>query len=150
MIRFPHYTQRDKSDCGPSCLKIVAKSYVLSVHDTHIERLLSRTGSDLMSISDVAECIGFHTIRTKLSWLQLRDQADLPCIVHWNQNHFIVVYRIAKKHGKWFVYVSDPAIGLLKYTAEQFIKSWLEIKGEGGELDKGIALILNPTSTLHN
>lgn len=103
-----------------------------------------------MSISEVAENIGFHTIRTKLSWLQLRDQADLPCIVHWNQNHFIVVYRIAKKHGKWFVYVSDPAIGLLKYTSEQYLKSWLEIKGEDGELDRGIALILNPTPALHN
>ncbi|MBP5740686.1 MAG: peptidase domain-containing ABC transporter, partial [Bacteroidales bacterium] len=80
---------------------------------------------------------------------QLRDEAPLPCIVHWNQNHFIVVYDIKKHGSEWYVYVSDPAEGLLKYPEKKFLKSWLAIKGENGEDDKGIALLLEPTPAFY-
>jgi len=89
--------------------------------------------------------LGFHTAGIKLTWEQLRDEMPLPCIAHWNQNHFIVIYKIAKKRGERYVYVSDPAVGLLKYTEEQFLKSWLEIKGEKGQNDQGILLLVETT-----
>jgi ATP-binding cassette subfamily B protein len=75
----------------------------------------------MLGISDAAESIGFRTAGVKITWEQLRDEANLPCIVHWNQRHFVVVYKIAKTKRKLFsgnrefkgyeVYVSDPAEG---------------------------------------
>ncbi|MEG0519448.1 MAG: peptidase domain-containing ABC transporter [Bacteroidales bacterium] len=101
---------------------------------------MSREGVSLLGISDAAEEIGFHTAGVKITWEQLRDEANMPCIVHWNQRHFVVVYKIKKeKKGNWQVYVSDPAQGLLKYSHEQFCKSWLQ------DSAKGIALLLEPT-----
>ena len=109
----------------------------------------SIVGSSFLSLADAAESLGFQSQGVKISWPQFRDEAKLPCIVHWNQNHFIVVYKIAKHHGIWYVYVSDPAAGLLKYTEEAFLKSWLEIKGTDGVPDKGVALLLEPTPVFY-
>lgn len=103
----------------------------------------------MLGIGDAAEKLGFRTVGVKLIWEQLQVQAPLPCIVHWNQNHFVVVYKIKKKNGKWHVYVSDPAAGLLKYTEEQFLKSWLEIHGTNGKPNMGVALLIEPTPTFY-
>jgi ATP-binding cassette subfamily B protein len=112
---------------------------------------IGREGVSLLGISDAAEAIGFRTAGAKISWEQLRDEVELPCIVHWNQNHFVVVYKVKKHHGKWWVYVSDPAAGLLKYSQEQFLKSWLQTYDENETTDNGqptklgIVLLLEPT-----
>ena len=71
-------------------------------------------------ISDAAESIGFRTTGVKMTWEQLREKATLPCIVHWNQQHFVVVYKIVKIHNDWEIHISDPAAGLLKYREAQF------------------------------
>lgn len=137
---FPHFKQLDSMDCGPTCLQIISsfygKSYSLSGLRTKCH--ISREGVSLLGISDAAEIIGFRTAGVKITWEQLRDEASLPCIVHWNQRHFVVVHKIKRERGgiigkgrkEWFVYVSDPAQGLLKYTQEQFCKSWLQAKEE--------------------
>lgn len=92
----------------------------------------------MLGISDAAEAIGMRTLGAKLTWEQLKDNAHLPCIVHWNQSHFIVVYAIKKRRGKYVVVVSDPAEGILNYEEGKFLKSWLQIEGNDG-VKRGIA-----------
>lgn len=145
-MAFPHVFQHDFMDCGPTCLSIIATFYG---HKIPVERLrklcyTTREGTSLLGIGDAAEKLGFHTIGVKLSWERLQEEATLPCIIHWNQNHFIVVYKIKRKNSQCYVYVSDPAAGLLKYTKEQFLKSWLEIHSANGKSDMGIVLLLEP------
>ncbi|WP_290526737.1 cysteine peptidase family C39 domain-containing protein, partial [Alistipes sp.] len=130
LMSFPHYTQLDAMDCGPTSLRIVAQYYGrhYSLQNLRERCHLTREGVSLLGISDAAESIGFRTTGVKITWEQLRDAALLPCIVHWNQQHFVVVYKIEKKRGKWRVYVSDPASGLLEYSEEQFLKAWIQIR----------------------
>ena len=147
MPSFPHYKQLDAMDCGPTCLRMIAAHYGRELPLQRIRSMskTTREGSSLLGLSTAAEDLGFHTAGVKLTWEQLRDEMPLPCIAHWNQNHFIVIYKITKKRGVWYVYVSDPAAGLLKYTEEQFRKSWLEVKGEDGHADQGILLLIETT-----
>lgn len=100
-MRFPHYTQLDAMDCGPTSLRIVAQCYGrhYSLQNLRERCHITREGVSLLGISDAAESIGFRTTGVKITWHQLRDEANLPCIVHWNQQHFVVVYRIARKRG---------------------------------------------------
>ena len=152
---FPHYTQLDSMDCGPTCLRIIAAFYGrhYSLQNLRERCHITREGVSLLGISDAAESIGLRSVGVKLTWQQLRDEANFPCIVHWNQRHFVVVYKIEKKRGQWWVYVSDPAVGLLKYSERQFLKSWLQTGAEDSVLQgdlsgdssaKGIALLLEP------
>ena len=161
---FPHYTQLDAMDCGPTSLRIVAQHYGrhYSLQTLRERCHITREGVSLLGISDAAESIGFRTTGVKITWEQLRDAATLPCIVHWNQQHFVVVYRIARHRGKWWIYISDPASGLLKYGEEAFLKAWIqsrelpdaaELSDKAGDVTrssslsagKGIALLLEPT-----
>ena len=151
MRKFPSYRQLDTMDCGPTCLRIIAAHYGRSWSlQTLRERChISREGVSLLGISDAAEAVGFRTMGVKLTFAQLCEEAVLPCIVHWNQNHFVVVYRIERRRGRTWVHVSDPASGLLRYTQEQFLKSWISICGEDAVDNPaeglGIALLLEPT-----
>ena len=154
-MSFPRYTQLDTMDCGPTCLRIIAAFYGrhYSLQNLRDRCHITREGVSLLGISDAAESIGLRSVGVKLTWQQLRDEANFPCIVHWNQRHFVVVYKIEKKRGQWWVYVSDPAVGLLKYSERQFLKSWLQTGAEDSVLQgdlsgdssaKGIALLLEP------
>lgn len=146
-MKFPSYIQHDGMDCGAACLQIISKFYGRYFSQQTMRELchITRNGVSLRGISDAAEAVGYRTIGAKLTWEQLQNDAMLPCIVHWNQSHFIVVYNIKKKHGEQKVCVSDPAEGLLEYPAAQFLKSWLQITEQGTENRKrGIALLLAP------
>lgn len=150
MKTFPAYRQLDSMDCGPTCLKIVAKHYGKNYSLQNLRDLchISREGVSLLGISDAAEAIGFRTMGVKLDFDQLCGEAVLPCIVHWNQRHFVVVYKVERRRGQTYVHVSDPASGLLKYTEEQFLKSWVSIReGDGG---LGIALLIEPTPKFYD
>lgn len=161
-MSFPHYTQLDMMDCGPTCLRIIARLYgrCYSLQFLRERCHISREGVSLLGISDAAESIGFRTIGVKISWEQLRDEVQLPCIVHWNQLHFVVVYKIKKEKGGFFIYVSDPAVGLLKYEETQFLRAWVqsfqvdgleETSSPGMDVSgKGIALILEPTQKFYD
>ena len=110
----------------------------------------------MLGISEAAESIGFRTRGYRLTWEQLRDEVPLPCIVHWNQRHFVVVYSIERK-GRGInpfasvkrkdngvkIHVADPASGLLSYTTSEFLKCWYSTKTEG--VQEGTALLLEPT-----
>ena len=133
-------------DCGASCLKIVAAYYGRRFDVSQIRQTcaLNRNGISLLGISKTAETIGFRTIGGYFPFDTLAIGTPLPCILHWNQNHFVVVYKIRKhKKGKYTVYVADPARGLVTYTKEEFCEHWVSTKTNGEE--KGIALLLEPT-----
>ena len=139
-------SQQDSMDCGPSCLAMIAKHYGLQPNVEKIRRscALNKEGVSLLGISKAAESIGFKTIGGRLTFNTLAKEVPHPCIVHWNQNHFVVVYKV-KKHskGKYIVYVADPAKGLVTYTKEEFCEHWISTKTNDEE--KGIALLLEPT-----
>ena len=110
---------------------------------------LSREGVSLLGISKAAESIGFKTISGRLSFNTLVTEAPLPCIVHWNQNHFIVVHKIKKiKKRQYAFYVADPARGMVSYNREEFCEHWVSTKTNGEE--KGIVLLLEPTEQLYS
>ncbi len=151
---FPFYKQLDAMDCGPTCLRMVAKHYGkhYSLETLRQKSFIGREGVSMLGISTAAESIGFRTIGVHISFQQLAE-APLPCIVHWKQNHFVVVYKIQCTMNnvqctkgdvpKGTVYVADPAQGLVKFTVQEFLSGWLSTKTEGQ--DEGVALLLEPT-----
>lgn len=98
MAKIPHYKQLDAMDCGPTCLRMVAKFYgkSYSLQFLRTRSYITRAGVSMLGISDAAESIGFRTKGYRLTWEELRDEVPLPCIVHWKQRHFVVVYKIKK------------------------------------------------------
>ena len=148
--KFVNIKQRDAMDCGPSCLAIVVNYYRRQVDRDGLRKIcsLGKDGVSLLGISKAAETIGFKTIGGRLSFNTLAHEIPLPCVVHWNQNHFVVVYKI-KKHnkGKYTVYVADPGKGHVTYTKEEFCEHWISTKTNGEE--KGIALLLEPTEQFY-
>ena len=143
--KFPHYIQHDVADCGPTCLKMVAKYYGKEYSSEMLRQhcYISRTGVSMLGISDAAEFIGFRTIGVRISFDQLANEALLPCILHWNQNHFVVCYRIERnRKGNYKIYISDPASQRLCYDKEKFLKCWLSTKSDN--IEKGTALLLEP------
>ena len=141
MKTFPNYIQADSKDCGPTCLKIIAKHYGKIINIQELRQLseTTREGSNLLNLSDAAEKIGFRTLGVKLSLKQI-EEAPLPCILYWNNNHYIVLYKVKK--GSY--YISDPAHGLLKYNETDFIKFWIG-NNANEATEEGIALLLEPT-----
>ncbi len=143
---FPHYSQQEAADCGPTCLRMIAKHYGKEYSAEMLRKhcYISREGVSMLGISDAAEYIGFRTLGMKISFEQLVNEAVFPCILHWNQCHFVVCYGAKRKgkSGEYKIYISDPASQKISYTAEEFKKCWLSTKVSGR--DCGVALILEP------
>uniref|UniRef100_UPI0018E587BA peptidase domain-containing ABC transporter n=1 Tax=Pleomorphovibrio marinus TaxID=2164132 RepID=UPI0018E587BA len=139
--KFPSYKQPDAKDCGPTCLRIIAKHYgkLISLQEIRENSETTRSGSNLLKLSEAAEFIGFKTIGAKLDFNRLKE-APLPLIVHWDKNHFVVVYRIKKDK----VYLSDPAYGLIHLTKSEFISRWIG-NGADDATKEGITLLLEVT-----
>ena len=141
--RFPHYRQLDFMDCGPTCLRMIAKHYGknFSLQFLRENSYLDREGVSLRGIVEAAEHIGMRTLAVKLPLVGQGEEAPglldapLPCIAHWEQKHFVVVYKADKNH----VWIADPAISRKKLSHAQFQKSWI------GEGNNGIALLLEPS-----
>jgi ATP-binding cassette subfamily B protein len=164
-LEFPHYKQLDANDCGPTSVRIISKYYGrnISVNDLRSKSFISRDGVSMLGISESAEAVGFRTLGTKISFDKLKDEAPLPCVVHWNQNHFVVVYKIKKDK----VYISDPAAGLITLSRKDFERSWLSSvenfantseasqSSENSSLENyhsqllGVALLMEPTSAFY-
>ncbi|MEJ5105363.1 peptidase domain-containing ABC transporter [Chryseobacterium sp. MYb328] len=143
MKKFPFYKQPDTKDCGPTCLRIVSKYYGKSISLQQIRALseTTREGSSLLGLSDAAENLGFRSLGVQVDFKTFVEEVPFPCIVHWNKNHFVVVYK-ADKNNK--IYISDPSYGLITYTQDEFIKFWI---GENANetTEEGIVLILETT-----
>jgi ATP-binding cassette subfamily B protein len=133
-------------DCGPTALRIVAKYYgkTYTLQTLREKAFATREGVSLLSISNAAEQLGFRTRGVRISYDTLRASSQLPCIVHWNQNHFVVLYKISDK----FVWISDPAHGLLKYSKEDFMKRWASDKLD--DTPVGVALMLEPSPDFYS
>lgn len=145
MKKFPNYIQADFKDCGPTCLKIIAKFYNKSLH---IQKLrdycnTTREGSTLLSLSDAAEKLHFRTLGIRSSAVKL-NEIHLPCILFWNKYHFVVLYKIKKG----IYYISDPSIGLIEYNESEFLKFWIGNNAHK-TTEEGIALLLEPTPKFH-
>lgn len=145
MNKFPNYKQPDLKDCGPTCIKIIAKYYgkIISLQSIRDFSETTREGSSLLGLSNAAEKIGFRTIGVKVNLNVLEKEVPLPCIIHWNNSHFVVVYKIKNKK----VYISDPSYGLISYNYKDFIKNWIGNNADEN-IDEGIVLIIEPTPSL--
>jgi len=141
MAGFPHYFQLDAMDCGPTCLRMIAAFYgkTFSLQTLRVRSSVTREGVSLLGISDAANSIGMRNVGVKINFNKLEKDAPLPCIVHWKQKHFIVVYKIKKDK----IWVADPGKGLITYSKEEFLQGWL-----GSSLDEeemGLCMMIEPT-----
>ena len=143
-MKFPLYIQHDAMQCGIACLQMVCKYYGKEYSLARLSELCFATneGVSLLGISQAAEKLGLHTICGRATAEQL-GKVQLPCIVFWNQNHFVVLYKVKKSRKGMRYFVADPGKGLLEYTETEFKNGWLSTRSKGEE--KGVAMFLNPT-----
>lgn len=154
-MSFPFYKQHDAMDCGPACLKIITSFYGMDFHISDIRKLcdVTKNGTSIIEINNAACKIGFKTAVVSLDLKKLISIDVLPCIAYWNSNHYVVLYKIrkrlslAKKKPEYLYYVSDPSIGLLKYSEKEFKRFWCN---QNLLNSQGVLLLLEPTSTLRN
>lgn len=144
-MKFPFYKQLDAMDCGPTCLRMIAKHYgkKFSVQQLRDQSYIQRTGVNMLGISEAAASIGMRTTAIRTTIDKLKQQSKIPCILHWNQIHFVVLYKIEKKKDKTWFYIADPGHGLLKYEESELKKCWISTS-QGG-MEKGIAMLLEVT-----
>ncbi|WP_145855540.1 peptidase domain-containing ABC transporter [Pedobacter suwonensis] len=140
--KFPFFKQQDQMDCGASCLRMIIKYYGQNISINKIRRLSqsTRAGVNMLGISEAAEKMGFRSNGVRLQIEQLRE-IQLPCILHWNQNHFVVLYAIKDQN----YFIADPNYGLVTMNEKEFAKCWFAQK----ELHKGLSLILSPTPNFY-
>lgn len=150
---FKFSIQHDIMDCAPTCLKMVAEYYGKKYSLEYLRELchLGKNGVSLLSISEASEILGFRSLMVKLNIQKLLNDSPLPCILHWNQDHFVVLLAIKSKGNfikrifdkestsKEFM-IADPAHGIVKLDEETFYKAWISTYNE-----RGIALLLEPT-----
>jgi len=164
MTSFPLYTQLDAMDCGPTCLRMIAKHYgrSYSLQSLREKCFITREGVSMLGISDAAESIGMHTQGVRITLEQLTEDVPLPCILHWNQNHFVVLYRCTvhcTRFTKFLLapftvnrepkfYIADPAGQKYVMNREELSRCWISTKSKGN--DTGIALILQPSPDFYN
>lgn len=147
-LGFPDCRQFDSSDCGPAALRSIAMYYG---RDYPLEELrercfITRQGVSMLGISEAAENIGFRSRGVKLTVDELIAYRPFPCILHWNQNHFVVCYGV-KKRGKTFK-ISDPVRGKYQIDRQGFKKCWLSMLENGSE--RGSVLLLEPTPAFYD
>ncbi len=144
MMSFPQSIQVDSNDCGPTCLHIICKYHNKKISKSLLHELCgtSKSGTNFQGLSNAAEELGFKSTGVKCDFYTFRNETPLPCIVNWHQSHFVVVYKISKN----FVFVSDPAIGLMKYRLSEFLQGWASDK----KAIEGYSLILEPTKDFYN
>ena len=142
MRSFPHYSQFDSIDCGPACLQIISRFYGRE-YSLNLLRSLSNVGPEGVSVLGIcraAEKLGFNSTLVKISYSDLASRVNLPCIAHWQQNHFLVVYKITAK----YVYLSDPGSSRQKVTVAAFKKNWISDVEDDEKIGIVIALEMLP------
>ena len=141
--KFPFYRQLDYRDCGPTCLRMIAK-----FHGKHFSReflrenaSITREGVTMAGIADAAESIEMRTLGMRISLESLVNEVPTPFIIPWRQKHFVVVYKTSKTK----IYVADPAQGLMEYTHEEFLKAWTNTSDK-----TGFVLVLEPNANFYS
>jgi ABC-type bacteriocin/lantibiotic exporters, contain an N-terminal double-glycine peptidase domain len=149
-MRFSFIKQPDAMDCGPACLAMIAKYYGRNwaLDELRQNSFIGRDGVSLLGISKAAEKIGFHSMGGRITFDKLQEKAPIPCIIHWNQEHFIVLYKIeVNRKGQTTLFVADPGKGLLTYAKDEFCAHWISTQTSGTE--KGVVLLLEPTKLFY-
>jgi ATP-binding cassette subfamily B protein len=144
MAKFPFFPQHDLMDCGPTCLRMIAAHYgkQYTLEGLREKSHISREGVSLLGISEAAEQIGLRSLGVMINYDELKT-VPLPCIIHWNQQHFVVVYDIKTTRNNELIYVADPGAGKIAYNKEEFKRCWISTQDSGEEA--GLALILETT-----
>ncbi|MBE0678030.1 MAG: peptidase domain-containing ABC transporter [Bacteroidales bacterium] len=139
-MTYPFVRQYDAMDCGPACISMIAQWHGkrISLETIRKRAWITREGVSFLGLKSAAETMGFKAAGVRLPFNRLAAEAPLPCIVHWQQNHFIVVNRISDRK----VWVSDPAIGRVRLTRDEFLQGWAS--GESGGEPSGMAMLLEP------
>lgn len=141
MHRFPLTLQHDSMQCGIACLQMICKYFGRDYTFSALSRYCFATteGVSLLGISEAADTLGLHTLSARATVDELAEN-PLPAILHWNQNHFVVLYKV--KNGRKF-YVSDPAKGRITYSYDEFIDHWASTMSNGRPA--GIAMFFETT-----
>jgi ATP-binding cassette, subfamily B, bacterial len=140
--------QHDQMDCGPACVCMIAQAYGKSYSLQYLRTIsfLNRDGVSLQGISEACKEIGFETLKAKLTIGNLKKNKNiLPCVLHWNQNHFVVLQKIKKNFlsENHTFYIADPSHGFIKLAEAKFVQSWIS------EDQKGVALFMEPTEVFY-
>lgn len=145
--KFPNFRQMDAMDCGPTCLKIISSFYgkLISKEAISDSSDFGLDGVSIRGLLNGAEKINFRALPISTSFSTLRDEVPLPCIAYWKQSHFLVVYDINDRH----IFISDPAVGLIKYDIDFFISNWTSKTNNEGEKE-GILILLEPSNEFFN
>lgn len=146
---FKFTAQHDQMDCGPACLCMISSSYGKKYPLVFLRKysFISREGVSLLGISEAAKAIGFETYSTKPTTTNLIDNLKmLPCVLHWNQNHFVVLKKISTQRfsNEYYFEIADPAHGMIRLSKEKFENSWL------ADDKKGVALFFKATKTFYD
>ena len=138
MNKFPIYKQLYSMDCGAACVKMVANYYGKQPPIEFLENLcqVGTEGVSMKGMCTALDRLGFRTVAGKITLENLRDKALLPCILHWNQNHFVVLYKIRKRRGGYRYMIADPGMDLVEYSEKEFKDSWISTNSSGE--DKGM------------
>lgn len=141
--KFPHFRQLDYSDCGPTCLRMIAKHYgkTFSREFLRDKASITKNGVTMAGIAEAAEAIEMRALGMRISLESLVTEAPTPFIIPWRQKHFVVVYKTSKTK----IYVADPAQGFLNYSHEDFKKAWTNTTD-----NTGFALLLEPNSNFYS
>lgn len=143
--KFPNIAQYDNMDCGPACLAMISKYYGknYSIQELREYCSLAKDGVSLLGIEDGAIQIGFDTLAVEISTDDLTRKKPIPCILHWDNSHFVVLYKISQSFfsSSYFYYISDPSFGRIKLSKTEFEKIWSNKKS------KGLALLLTPNNS---
>lgn len=145
MKHFPFIKQYDIMQCGITCLAMICKYYGKVYSIEKLSKICHATteGVSMLGISEASASLGFQSTCGRISIDQL-PEAPLPCILHWNQNHFVILYKV-KKGNKF--YIADPGTGLSTYSLEDFRELWISTRSQGEE--RGVALLLQPTAAFY-
>jgi ATP-binding cassette subfamily B protein len=143
---FKFYPQLETMDCGPACIKMIAAHYGRQYSLDYLKGLsdFSRLGTNFQSLSTCCQKIDFDTTAVKIPFYSIAEQepglqeCPLPCIVHWREKHFVVVYEITDKYVK----IADPAMGKVKLAVVEFIENWCGIAGENKEQTGNVLLMV--------
>ena len=133
--------QFDQMDCGPACIRMVASVYGKDYPLSYLRSLshLTREGVSVTGIRHALKEIGMKSATFEMTLEQLREKCPLPAILHWEQNHFVVLYEVQKSRwtGKWTYRIANPAYGKHGFTEDSFSKFWLNG-------DKGVVIAIEP------
>jgi ABC-type bacteriocin/lantibiotic exporter with double-glycine peptidase domain len=144
--KFPFYKQNTPQECGPTCLRIIFKYHGKEYSQLKLNKMTkvdSIDGTNLLSLNETAENLGYSTRAVALDFTALSQALNSPCIAHWENNHFLVVYKIEGDK----VYISDPATGLCTYDTAKFCKGWL--KNDADYKNEGIVMFIEKKAALN-